>query len=46
MNVERLRLINEGTSSQSQINDFLLTNLPNSLEDLFSFLGNFRDPLN
>lgn len=46
MNVEGLRLVNEGTSSECQVDDLFLADFPDSLEDLFSFLrnlGNFLD---
>jgi len=40
MDIEGLRLINEGTPSQCQVDYFFLTDFPDCLEDFLSFLRN------
>ena len=45
MDVERLRLIDKGRSAKSQVDNFLLTDFPHSLEDVSSLFGDLRQRL-
>jgi len=46
MNVQRLRLINKRTSSNCEINDCFLRDLPDCLVDLFNVIWDICDGLN